>query len=577
MRRFLVLFAAQALLAQQPNFNLSALDPILNRTLSLFTTGASLLITVEGQTVYRKSAGVFDTVKPVPIASASKWLAAATILTLVDDRTLTLDTRVSQYLPRFTQDKANITLRQLLSHTSGLISDSPCLVSGSATMAECIDEIAAEPLRFPPGTKFAYGNASLQVAGRLAERATAKSWNTLFWERLGTPLKFTCTRLDGIGSVDNPIIANGVVSCADDYTRFLQMIVAGGMHENRRILSATSIAAMAADQTGGAEIADTLYSAFAQLDPQLPLLRYGLGVWRERVDPSSRALEIGSQGAFGFSPWVDFQRNLTGVLAVESSQEAIMQAYLDLKDVVRRTVPTWPDRSMLTANGASFAIEPVAPGTIFSLFGPAIGPASERTIRLDSPTQVSTQLDGLRVLVGDRPAPLIYASWGQISAVIPFEMEGRPSAVVQLEQNGVRGPLTLIAIAGASPGLFTLTATGRGQAAALNEDGSVNGPARPANRGGILILYATGLGPLQPPIATGSVPSTAVLSRTPVQVSIGGHQADVLYAGAAPGSIAGVYQINVRIPPAAPTGGEIPVILQAATAASSPLVTAAIR
>jgi uncharacterized protein (TIGR03437 family) len=577
MRCFLVLFAAQALLAQQPAFNLSALDPILERTLSLFTPGASLLITVEGQTVYRKTAGIFDTAKPVPIASASKWLAAATILTLVDDRTLSLDTRVSQYLPQFNQDKAAITLRQLLSHTSGLVSDSPCLVSGSTAMAGCVSEIAAEPLRFPPGAKFAYGNASLQVAGHLAERATGKSWNTLFWERLGTPLKFACTRLDGIGSLESPIVANGVVSCADDYTRFLQMIIGGGVYGGRRILSTASIAEMSADQTRGVEIAETLYSSFAQLDPQLPLLRYGLGVWRERVDPSFRALEISSQGAFGFSPWVDFQRNLTGVLAVESSQEAIMQAYLDMKAVVRRTVPAWPDRAMLTANGASFAIEPVAPGAIFSLFGPAIGPASERTLRLDSATQVSTQLDGLRVLVGDRPAPLIYAGWGQISAVIPFEMEGRQSAVVQLEQNGVRGPLTLIAIATASPGIFTLTSNGRGQAAALNQDGSVNGPARPAVRGSILILYATGLGPLQPPVPTGSVPFNAAISRLPVQVLIGGQQAEVLYAGVAPGSIAGVYQINARIPQAAPAGAEIPIVLQAAAASSSALVTAAIR
>ncbi len=528
MRRFLVLFAVHTLLAQQPSFNLAGLDPILDRTLSLFTTGASLLITVEGQTVYRRTAGVFDTAKAVPIASASKWLAAATMLTLVDDRTLSLDTRAGQYLPQFNQDKANITLRQLLSHTSGLISDSPCLVSGSAAMAACVSEIAGEPLRFPPGSKFAYGNASLQVAGHLAERATGKPWNTLFWERIGTPLKFTCTRLDGIGSIESPIIANGVVSCADDYTRFLQMIVAGGVYEGRRVLSATSIAEMAADQTRGVEIAETPYSAFAQLDPQLPLLRYGLGVWRERADASSRAVEISSQGASGFSPWVDFQRNLTGVLAVQSSQEAIMQAYLDLKDVVRRSVPAWPDRSMLTTNGASFAAEPVAPGTIFSLFGPAIGPAAERTIRLESPTQVSSQLDGLRVLVADRPAPLIYAGWGQISAVIPFELEDRPSAVVQLEQNGVRGPITLIAIATASPGLFTLTSNGRGQVAALNQDGSVNGPARPAARGSILVLYATGLGPLQPPVLTGSVPFTAASSRLAVQVQIGGQQAEVL-------------------------------------------------
>ena len=105
----------------------------------------------------------------------------------------------------------------------------------------------------------------------------------------------------------------------------------------------------------------------------------------------------------------------------------------------------------------------------------------------------------------------------------------------------------------------------------------MNGPARPAVRGSILILYATGLGPLQPPVPTGSVPFNAAISRLPVQVLIGGQQAEVLYAGVAPGSIAGVYQINARIPQAAPAGAEIPIVLQAAAASSAALVTAAIR
>jgi uncharacterized protein (TIGR03437 family) len=573
----LVLVVAPALMAQPFGFNFSQVDAILDQIVTPFNQGVALTITVEGETVYHRATGSFDTSRAIRIASASKWLAAATILTLVDERRLSLDDRVEQYLPQFTGEKRSITIRQLLSHTSGLVGDTPCLVSRSMTMAECVNEIAEEPLQFLPGTRFAYGNAAMQVAGHIAERVTGKSWNALFWERLGVPLEFRCTRLDGIGSLENPAVANGVVSCADDYTHFLLMIVNRGVYKSRRILSAAAIEEMARDQTGGVPIQDTLYAPFANLDPQLPLMRYGLGVWREVVDAALRPLELSSQGAFGFSPWVDLQRNLTGVLAVESSQDAIMQPYLLLKQAIRQAVPAWTNRSMLSTNGASFAVEPLAPGTVFTLFGPAIGPAPERTLVLESGNRIATQVDGLRVLVGGIAAPLIYSGWGQISAVIPFELAGQQSATIRVEHNGVAGPNTLIALAPASPGLFTLASSGRGQAAAINQDGSVNGASRPAARGSFLIFYATGLGAMSPPVPTGSIPTTAALAQAPVQVTIGGQPAEVTYAGAAPGLVAGVYQINVRVPASAPAGSEVPVVVQVGAAASPAVVTVAIR
>ena len=88
--------------------------------------GACLLVVQDGQTIYDQCFGTYKPDTVVAIASASKWFAAATIMTLVDEGKLSLDDPVSKFLPRFTGKKGQITLRQLLSHTSGSPGHIPC-------------------------------------------------------------------------------------------------------------------------------------------------------------------------------------------------------------------------------------------------------------------------------------------------------------------------------------------------------------------------------------------------------------------------------------------------------------------
>ena len=92
------------------------------------------------------------------------------------------------------------------------------------------------------------------------------------------------------------------------------------------------------DQTGGARIVYTIYEKHGKLDQNLLLARYGVGMWREKVDPSGQLVEASSQGALGFSPWIDVERKLAGVLSVRSSFSQALPDYLAVKDQVRRIV-----------------------------------------------------------------------------------------------------------------------------------------------------------------------------------------------------------------------------------------------
>jgi CubicO group peptidase (beta-lactamase class C family) len=298
--------------------------------------GSVLLVMKDGRLVHRRAFGGFNVDTRVPIASASKWLSAAAILALVDRGALGLDDKARKYIPALIGDKAAITVRQLLSHTSGLPEEARCLNTRTTTLEACVNEIAAAPLLSAPGVRFRYGGPSMQVAGRIAEVAGRQPWHELFRDLIADPVGLAHTTFEGLVDTANPRIAGGAFSTADDYAAFLEMIRNGGMAGARRVLSEESIEAMQRDQTNGVPLSATPYSAFAGLDPALPLTRYGLGVWLDRIDArTGRGVELSAQGAFGFSPWIDRDRRVAGVLVVRSGLTRVMPVYLQLRQILR--------------------------------------------------------------------------------------------------------------------------------------------------------------------------------------------------------------------------------------------------
>jgi uncharacterized protein (TIGR03437 family) len=118
---------------------------------------------------------------------------------------------------------------------------------------------------------------------------------------------------------------------------------------------------------------------------------------------------------------------------------------------------------------------------------------------------------------------------------------------------------------------------GAGQGAILNQDLSVNSHDNPADRGALITMYATGVGQTDPPGTDGLVSSTVLPKPLlPVAVQIGGGDAQIVYAGAAPGMISGILQVNCRVPMQITPGDAVPVILSAGTA-TSPSVTVAVK
>ena len=319
------------------SYDFSSLDDLLAR-IARKHGGCALVVVKDEKVIYRKGFGSHDPDKVIPIASASKWLAGALIMSLVDEGKLSLDDQLRKYLPEFTEAKANISIRQLFAHTSGLPAEARCRNDKRTTLEQCVNEIGRVKLRAAPGEEFYYGGVSMHVGGRIAEIASGKSWNELFVTRVAAPLGISHTDFFAYGPTGNPRPAGDARSSVDEYARFLQMILQRGSFGGKRILSESSVLEMHKDQTAGARIAYTIYEKHAALDQSLLLARYGVGVWREKTDASGQLLEASSQGALGFSPWIDFEQNFAGVLSVRSSFSRALPEYLEVKDQIRRII-----------------------------------------------------------------------------------------------------------------------------------------------------------------------------------------------------------------------------------------------
>ncbi|MDX2115543.1 MAG: serine hydrolase [Planctomycetota bacterium] len=311
--------------------------------------GASVRLERGGIVLYERTFGSYTLDTAVPIASATKWLSAGVIMSLVDEGVIALDDPIGLYLPSFSAPPLNaVTFRHCFAHTSGLPGNagaglddcSPCLNDRFTTLQQCAAEIAAAGLRtgadgqpVTPGSDFAYGGCSMQAAGAAAEIASGRTWNQLFQQRLSGPLGMTAT---GFGPGPNPRIGGGVSSTLREYASYLAMIVAGGISGQTRLLSPEAIDVMLADQTNGVPVTYTPPTA-------ADFAGYGVGNWVNLQGATDASLLNSSEGAFGFSPWIDARRSALGVFLVRDQNEAVRPLVEFIQQTLRTAVDTSPD------------------------------------------------------------------------------------------------------------------------------------------------------------------------------------------------------------------------------------------
>jgi uncharacterized protein (TIGR03437 family) len=277
---------------------------------------------------------------------------------------------------------------------------------------------------------------------------------------------------------------------------------------------------------------------------------------------------------------------------------SVVPGNLDLGTYTGKVVVTAPDavNSPLTINvvlkivgpppvistagvgsAATLLAGPIAPGELIVIYGQNIGPNNLATAELDTDGRVTATLKDTRVLFNGIPGRLIYTFNSVLSVIVPYALTGASNVNIEVEYMGVKSNMINVPMAATAPGIFTANASGTGQGALLNADYSPNSAGNPVERGGAILIYGTGDGQSDPGGIDGDL-SVFPLRKplVPVTVTVGGINAQVLYAGSAPGLVAGVFQINVTIPQGV-TPGNAEILVKVGNVTSRAGVTVAVK
>jgi CubicO group peptidase (beta-lactamase class C family) len=314
---------AQAQKKPEPlsSYDFSALDQLFKQDQKTLGTHFVALIWKDGKPIYMKEGDPdFNAKAQAPIAGAANWLVAALVMTYVDEGKLSLDDKVSKYIPIFaTYMKSYITIRNCLTNTTGIrASEDEVLKAMPKNKYESLEEevnsyASKRDIATNPGTEFFYSNMGPNIAARIVEIVGKKGFDRLMMERILRPLKMRGTSFSNEeGGAINP--AGGARSTANDYINFLAMLLNKGQFGDKRILSEKAVEEMETAQM-----------------PSLPLkyapkiakgAHYGLGAWIAGENTAGAATVLSCPNLLGTTPYIDKCRNYAAILIVEKPAEA---------------------------------------------------------------------------------------------------------------------------------------------------------------------------------------------------------------------------------------------------------------
>ncbi|MGL4399072.1 MAG: serine hydrolase domain-containing protein [Luteolibacter sp.] len=301
-------------------------------------SGVVTLVADPQQILHLSATGLADLGNQIPmvadsifwIASMTKPITATAVMMMQEEGKLSVDDPVSKYLPEFTGEKAGISIKQCLTHTSGLSDLKPEELKNMTTLADLTPAIVAKPLLFPPDSKWQYCQTGINTAARIVEVVSGKSFPEFLQERLFDPLGMKDTNFyptevqiprialayqrTASGELEKenlyflngkspsvrdryPMASGGLFSTASDYLKFAQMILNGGQFSGKRYLKEESVRQMTTVQTGDLVTGFTPGSAWG----------IGWSIVREPQGVSS-ALSPGSfghGGRNGTQAWID--------------------------------------------------------------------------------------------------------------------------------------------------------------------------------------------------------------------------------------------------------------------------------
>jgi CubicO group peptidase (beta-lactamase class C family) len=311
----------------------SALSAKLTSSKEKLGKDVAFILYKDGKIAYKKEIGRPTLKTPVPIAASSQWLTAALVMTFVQEGKLSLDDKVSTYLPIFTKYYKNyITIRHCLTNSTGIKSEQGIAKllqkNKFRSLEEEVDEYASKrDIETNAGTEFRYSNVGFNIAGRVLEIISRKSFDRLMQDRILRPLAMKNTTFTNENYNDAVNPATGAKSSVGDFINFLTMILDKGSFNNKQVLTENSVTMLHTLSVEATEIkwAPTIDAG----------LSYGMGEWILERNAEGKPVSVGVPSLFGMWPMIDLCRHYACViLGGETSGETTRHVYLDIKTTI---------------------------------------------------------------------------------------------------------------------------------------------------------------------------------------------------------------------------------------------------
>jgi CubicO group peptidase (beta-lactamase class C family) len=315
-------------------YDFGAVDQLFKQNQKVLGGNFVALIWKDGKVVYQKNSSPDFTAKtPAPIAGAGNWLTAALVMTFVDEGKLSLDDKITQYIPLFGKYmKGYITIRNCLTNTTGIRPEAEGVMkvlqrSKYESLEDEVNNYASKhDIVTNPGTEFFYSNIGPNIAARVLEVIAKKGFDRLMMERVLRPLKMRGTSFSNEeGGAVNP--SGGARSTANDYISFLAMLMNKGTFEGKRILSEKAIEEMEKVQFASLPV------KYSPKDMQGA--HYGLGVFIAESNTTGGASSVFfDPNLLGTTPLIDKCRNYAAILIMEKPDEEKKILFPNMKNLV---------------------------------------------------------------------------------------------------------------------------------------------------------------------------------------------------------------------------------------------------
>jgi CubicO group peptidase (beta-lactamase class C family) len=314
-------------------YDFAAVDQLFKQNQKTLSGNFVALVWKDGKMVYqRQSSPDFTAKTSAPIAGTGNWLTAALVMTFVDEGKLSLDDKITQYIPLFGKYmKGYITIRNCLTNTTGIRPDAEGVMkvlqkSKFESLEDEVNNYASKhDIVTNPGTEFFYSAIGPNIAARVLEVISKKGFDRLMNERILRPLKMRGTSFSNEdGGAVNP--SGGARSTANDFINFLSMWLNKGVFEGKRIISEKAIAEIEKAQF------TSLPVKYAAKDMQGA--QSGLGVFITGSEPAGAASVLFAPNLLGTTPFVDKCRNYAAILIMEKPEEEKKILFPNMKNLV---------------------------------------------------------------------------------------------------------------------------------------------------------------------------------------------------------------------------------------------------